>query len=126
VVPVKRQTPDRSPPSVSLPLCTSDSYLVKGWGEINSSSLSCDYFASAERQVVDLLHLPLKGSHSFSIHIVQMVKKGEKCYTEAYLRANVNLHSSSLELAVALMRMPKELPGKTTHMVSYRVLSPDL
>lgn len=41
------------------------------------------------------------------------------------MRADVNLHSSSLELAAALMRMPKELLGNATHTVSYRALSPD-
>lgn len=55
--------------------------------------------------MIDLLHHPLKGSHSFSIHTVQREKKSEKCYMREKSEVRRNLHSSQFELAAALMQI---------------------
>lgn len=65
-----------------------------------------------------------KAATAFLFILYKGKRRGESAILKANLRADVNLHSSSLESAAALMRLSKELPGKATHTVSYIALSP--
>lgn len=124
-MPEKHQLPERNPPTSFSSLCTSNSCcLAKGWGKIKKSSFSCDYFASAEWQVICFI----SHSKSATAFLFVLYKRQEKVKSVTWwanLRADVSLHSSLRELAAALMRMPKELQGNATHAVSYRALSQD-